>query len=170
VRNASHSTRDAVTTMEPLITLRGASLRVGERTLFTETSWVIRRGEHWGIVGPTGSGKSLLASALCGQVPVVGGAIRYHFTQGEGRAWFADGSVIRVSSDDHRRVVEALVGFHQGRWHASEERASETVDELLTRQSVEAINPFQALPDRDAPETFARRRNAVTAPSALSRS
>jgi len=121
--------------MEPLVTLRDGSLRVGERMFFTETNWVIRRGEHWAIVGPTGSGKSLLASALCGQVPVVGGAIRYHFPEGEERAWFPDGSVIRVSSDDHRRLVEAMVGFHQGRWHASEEGASETVDELLTRRS-----------------------------------
>ena len=56
--------------MEPLVTLRDGSLRVGERMFFTETNWVIRRGEHWAIVGPTGSGKSLLASALCGQVPL----------------------------------------------------------------------------------------------------
>jgi molybdate transport system ATP-binding protein len=55
----------------------------------------------------------------------------------------------------------APVGFHQGRWHAGEERASETVDELLTRQSVEAENPFQALPARAAPELFERRRDAV---------
>jgi molybdate transport system ATP-binding protein len=92
---------------------------------------------------------------------VVGGAIRYHFPEGEERAWFPDGSVVRVSSDDHRRLVEAMVGFHQGRWHASEERASETVDELLTRRSVEAINPFQALPAREVPDIFERRRNEV---------
>jgi molybdate transport system ATP-binding protein len=143
---------------EPLVTLRDAAVRVGERTLFPGTNWVLRRGEHWSILGPTGSGKSLLAGALCGQVPVVGGGIRYHFPEGEERAWCPEGSVIRVSSDDHRRLLEAQAGFHQGRWHSSEDRAGASVEELLTRRSVEAIHPYQVLADRDDPQVFARRR------------
>ena len=148
-----------MTTREPLVTLRDAALRAGERTVFAGTNWVLRRGEHWAIVGPTGSGKSLFASALCGQVPVVGGGIRYHFPDSEERGWFPEGSVVRVSSDDHRCLVEAQAGFHQGRWHSSEDRAGRKVEELLTRHSVEATNPYQVLPERDDPQVFERRRS-----------
>jgi molybdate transport system ATP-binding protein len=143
----------------PLVTFRNAALQVAERTLFAGTNWVVRRGEHWAIVGPTGSGKSLLASALCGQVPVVGGGIRYHFPEGCERGWFPQGSVVRVSSDDQRLLVEAHTGFHQGRWHASEHEAGATVADLLTRNRVEAINPYQALPECGDPASFERRKN-----------
>ena len=129
----------------PLFSLRDAALQVGERTLFAGTSWVVRRGEHWAIVGPTGSGKSLLASALCGRVPVVGGGIRYHFPAGWERPWFEEGSVVRVGSDELRLLVDAQIGFHQGRWHATESGAGQTVGELLGRRSVEAMNPYQVL-------------------------
>lgn len=143
---------------EPLFTLRDAALQVGERTLFAGTTWVVRRGEHWAIVGPTGSGKSLLASALCGRVPVVGGGIRYHFPEGWERAWFQEGSVARVSSDELGLLVDTQLGFHQGRWHASESGAGQTVAELLGRRSVEAVNPYQVLAAHDDGADFERRR------------
>ncbi len=142
---------------ELLVSLQDAALQVGERTLFAGTSWVLRRGEHWAIVGPTGSGKSLLASALCGQVPVVGGGIRYHFPGGWDRPWFQPGSVVHVSSEEQKLLLETQTGFHQGRWHASE-HAGATVAELLGRRSVEALNPYQVLDEHRDVAAFERRR------------
>ena len=148
---------------EPLVTLRDVAICVGETTLFPHTNWVLRGGEHWGIVGASGSGKSLLARALCGRAHVARGRVQYHFlTNDQERdaqyGWFPTGSVMHVSPDDHAEFARPQLGFHQARWHASESTAGSTVRELLTRQSVEAINPYEVLPALGDPAEFERRR------------
>jgi molybdate transport system ATP-binding protein len=148
---------------EPLVSLRGVAIRVGERTLFPDTTWVLHTGEHWGIVGANGSGKSLLARALCGRAQVLRGRVQYHFlADGQERdaqyGWFPTGTVMHVSADDYAELARPQLGFHQARWHASESATGATVRELLTRQSVEAINPYEVLPALDDPARFERRR------------
>jgi molybdate transport system ATP-binding protein len=146
---------------QALVTVCGISIRAGEQLVFPNTSWVLFRGEPWAVVGPNGSGKSLLARALCGQALVVEGRLCYHFLAGsEDRdarcGWFPKGSVIRVSADDHHGLAQQHGRFHQARWHAAESEGA-TVRELLTRQSVEAINPYEVLPEPDDPGDFGER-------------
>ena len=64
---------------QPLLSFTGAAFRLGERLVFKNTSWVMRRGEQWALIGANGSGKSLFADAVRGRLPVVQGEFRYHF-------------------------------------------------------------------------------------------
>jgi ABC-type molybdenum transport system ATPase subunit/photorepair protein PhrA len=64
---------------QPFLSLRDGAFRLGERIIFAHTSWVFQRNEHWAILGAKGSGKSLLADALRGLLPLVHGELRYHF-------------------------------------------------------------------------------------------
>ncbi len=153
----------ADTGRDPLVTLSDVAIRAGERILFRGTSWVLRRGEPWAIVGPNGSGKSLLGKALCGQAPVVEGRVHYHFlSEAESRdaryGWFREGTVLRIGTDDQQRFARQQGGFYQARWHSSETGASAAVSDLLTRQSVEALNPYEVLPAPADPGDFERRR------------
>lgn len=52
---------------------------------------------------------------------------------------------MRVGGNDHRRLAEQFSPYHQARWHASESATGDTVAAMLTRQSVESINPYQVL-------------------------
>ena len=58
---------------QPFLSLRDGAFRLGDQILFEHTSWVLHRHEHWAIIGANGSGKSLLADALRGRLPLVHG-------------------------------------------------------------------------------------------------
>ncbi|MDE5881462.1 MAG: ATP-binding cassette domain-containing protein [Muribaculaceae bacterium] len=43
--------------------------RYGDKTIFENFNWTVRRGECWSLTGPNGSGKSLLLSMICADNP-----------------------------------------------------------------------------------------------------
>lgn len=55
---------------EPVVELSKVFIRFGRRVLFKDFSWTIRRGEHWVLCGPNGSGKTLLTALICGDSPL----------------------------------------------------------------------------------------------------
>ena len=69
---------------ENLITLEDVTLRIGGKMLLPGTSWEIRTGEHWAILGSNGSGKSALARAIKGDVPHVRGKLIRHDPEAAG--------------------------------------------------------------------------------------
>ena len=50
--------------MDPLIVLDRITTRVRDQFILKDTSWEIREGEHWAIIGPNGSGKTSLNITL----------------------------------------------------------------------------------------------------------
>ena len=56
---------------EPVLEFHGLSLAPGGRALFSDFSWVIRKGEWWGLLGENGSGKSTLMALAAGDHPQV---------------------------------------------------------------------------------------------------
>ncbi len=150
-----------------LVSVDGITVREGDRELFAGARFTLREGEHWGVLGPNGSGKSALAAALCGQLPLARGEIRWHFlAEAEARdarfGWFPRGKVVRVGGDDRRRLADRYSPYHQARWNSSESGTGDTVAALLARQAVEAQNPYEVLPpSRDDGAYEARRARVV---------
>lgn len=62
-------------TNEPVIRLRDAGIRLGERTLWTHADLVLRAGEFMAVLGPNGVGKTTLIRAILGLVPASSGSI-----------------------------------------------------------------------------------------------
>ncbi len=56
-------------TGEPVIELRGVTVRYGRRTVLDRFDWTVRTGERWLVVGPNGSGKTTLLSLITGDNP-----------------------------------------------------------------------------------------------------
>lgn len=69
---------DSTSYRRPVITLEDAAFRVRDRLILPGTSWEIKTGQNWVVVGPNGVGKTTLVRALAGEVPVVAGRIRRH--------------------------------------------------------------------------------------------
>ena len=58
----------AAETDPPIVALRGAKLRLAERTLFEGADIAVLKGDRICLVGRNGSGKSTLMRALAGEV------------------------------------------------------------------------------------------------------
>ena len=115
------------------ISLQDVTLQSASGPAFEHTSWEIQQGEHWAIWGPTGSGKSLLARALCRRVPLLHGKISYFFVPDEahGRPYLLPGEILILSAETHRDFLTRYASYHQARWQSTEGEEADTVASLL---------------------------------------
>jgi molybdate transport system ATP-binding protein len=127
--------------------------------VFDSTSWVFHRDEHWAILGANASGKSLLADAVRGRLPLAQGELRYHFRAPPGLT--PEEAIGQVSFAT--RKGEAHDGVMQSRWNSLEEESGLRVRDFLAYERVMEANPFEVT-DRHEPgrRRFERqRRRAV---------
>lgn len=143
----------------PLLSLRDATFRLGDRLVFPDTSWVFRRNEQWAILGPNGSGKSLFADCLRGKLPLVRGELGYHFRPPLGLS--PEEAIGHVAFEERRRELHGAVV--QSRWNSIEEEGALLVREYLAYERVMELNPFEVrLDDAAARAAFAKRcRRAI---------
>ena len=91
------------------------------------------------MIGPNGSGKTLFASALAGQVPIIGGEAIYHFKPLQGSV--PEDAVALVSFEQQKNLAgddpAAL------RWFSAEDEETKSVHCFLSRESVCEINPYE---------------------------
>src|SRR3954452_14177668 len=59
---------------DPVIEIRGATIRFGSFTAVDQVSLDVMPGEVFGLLGPNGSGKTTLIRALCGILPFAEGS------------------------------------------------------------------------------------------------
>ena len=135
-----------------LLAFDRVAIRDGERLAFPGTRWTWRRGEQWAILGPNGSGKTLLALALCGKAPVVRGEIRYGFDASP------ENDFALLSPHVQREMILRESSFYQSRWHGSLGEGGRTVAQFLSQAGVEEINPFDVGARRGETREFRHRR------------
>jgi molybdate transport system ATP-binding protein len=145
---------------EPFLSLRDGAFRLGERIIFPQTTWVFQRHEHWAILGANGSGKSLLADALRGLLPLVRGELRYHFRPPPGLT--PEEAISHVSFEDRKAEVHDTVV--QSRWNSLEEEGASLVRDFLSYERVMDINPFEVTTrhHQARPQFERRMRRAVS--------
>ncbi|MDE6642548.1 MAG: ATP-binding cassette domain-containing protein [Muribaculaceae bacterium] len=52
-----------------IFSIKDGHARYGDKKIFENFNWTVRRGECWALKGPNGSGKSLLLSMICADNP-----------------------------------------------------------------------------------------------------
>ncbi|MCP4396391.1 MAG: ATP-binding cassette domain-containing protein [bacterium] len=147
----------------PFITLNDITLRVGDRLSFHAADWEIKTGQHWGILGANGSGKSLLTDVICRKIPIVRGRIQYFFDReaGKTRSYLKPGEILRISTEAHKELLNRHAGYHQARWQSFEGQHAPTVSELLTGKSIEHHSPFEVTPLKRSEDLYRQRREAA---------
>jgi molybdate transport system ATP-binding protein len=137
-------------------------LSVGRGTakVLSGLNWSWRADEQWAILGPDGSGKSLLVEALLGRLAVLKGAIRGPFGE-KGGELAPEEAIALVSPQVQRGLALSASSFYQSRWHSGFEDGSPTVAAFLSQDSVEGRNPYQVGGEGGRPKEFQRRRKTV---------
>ena len=139
---------------QPFLSLRDAAFRLGDRLVFEHTTWTFQRPEQWAILGANGSGKSLLADALRGRLPLVRGELRYHFRPPPGLA--PEEAISHVSFEDRKAELHDTVV--QSRWNSLEEEGASRVRDFLSYERVMEINPFEVTTRHDQARPLFERR------------
>lgn len=67
----------AMTTTEPVLSFSHASLRFGDRTLWSDVSFDVQPGEFIAVIGGNGSGKTSLLKTILGQQELTGGSVEF---------------------------------------------------------------------------------------------
>lgn len=154
------------TDAKSFITFKGVTLKINDELWFENTDWVINLGQHWAIIGPNSSGKSILTGAILGEVNVIRGRIGYFFDENSddsGRAYCKRGEIIKVSPEEYRRMLLRHGQYYQARWQSFEGDTVATVADFLTGQRIERISPYEVTPLRFTEAEYQTRRDqAVT--------
>lgn len=114
----------------PLISMVGATLRLGNSWVVSDVDWCLRRGENWVVWGANGAGKSTLARALQGRVPVVRGRIVHHYLE-DGSSPAAAGGTALVSSDQYHQLIQREQLLDEMRAFSGRVDQTTTVADLL---------------------------------------
>jgi molybdate transport system ATP-binding protein len=143
---------------KPLLELEAVSLRIDNRLVFRNTNWSFQRDQNWALVGSNGSGKTLLARAIAGELPTATGEIRYGFRTPAGS--IPEDLVALISFEQQK----ALAGDAPPavRWFSVEQEEAPLVEQFLSQDSVEEVNPFEVrIRPPGASVLFARLRRHI---------
>jgi molybdate transport system ATP-binding protein len=151
---------------KPFILLNDITINLNGKSLFERTHWLMESGQQWAIIGPNGSGKPLLANALCGRINTTGGEIRYFFENGDaagpGKTYFNRGEIVLLSPENHQEQLQQYGLYHQARWQSFEGDEVLTVTDFLSGRNIEHVSPYEVTPLKTDPEVYlSRQKKAV---------
>ena len=148
----------------PFITLQDITLKIDSRTAFEHAGWEILPGEHWAVLGPTGSGKTLLVHALTRSIPLQHGRITYYFdplAHPQGSPYAKSREILVLSPENHRDFLKQFADYHQARWQSFEGDDAPTVSHLLSTKSIEHHSPFETTPYTIDEALYEQKRRQV---------
>src|ERR1700761_7165625 len=123
-----------------LLSIDIAVLKLGNTPVFTNLNFHINKGEHWALIGESGSGKSALLQVIAGKFHLSAGSIRYYFHE----EFLQDHPVNDAHLTFHRLIAMVEPRHHfrnlsntsdfyyQQRYNSSDSEDALTVEEYLS--------------------------------------
>jgi molybdate transport system ATP-binding protein len=161
--------RGCRTSGAPLLVVRGLELRLHGRRFFAGLDWQMREGEQWAVVGPNGSGKTLLARVIMGEVPASRGEIEYRFGRTGTGARAAEptdfppgGAMQHVAFESQQACLAGAESYYQARWESSSSEATARLSEWLGPVGRGGNGAQARQPATARAPTSVRRRSVVS--------
>jgi len=125
--------------MHPLFSIANAKVRLFNTTVFANLNFSVSKGQHWAIIGESGSGKSALLQTIAGNLNASGGTVRYHFfdefiqEHTEQRGYITHHKLIALVEPRHhfRNLSNTTEFYYQQRYNSSDSEDALTVTEYL---------------------------------------
>lgn len=110
-----------------IVCLKNVVTRLPELRFSAPLNWDIKEGEQWVIIGPNGSGKTLIADTM-----------QQKFALKEGEVTFCDNNKVSsfiksIAFKDIYSLTDCKNSYYQQRWHSTEADNIPTVEELLEK-------------------------------------
>jgi molybdate transport system ATP-binding protein len=126
--------------LNTLFSIDNATVRFLTNVLFNDLTFKINKGEHWALIGESGSGKSALLQTIAGRFNITGGTVNYYFQQDiAGLPLAGDGQSLNtklialVEPRHHFRNLSNTTDFYyQQRYNSSDSEDALTVDDYLS--------------------------------------
>ncbi len=134
-----------------MVRLEKVGLQINGRWVLEEISFSIRPGEHTWVYGETGSGKTILAAVLAGEIVPSCGEVEYG-EDSSGRP-ICEHDVLYVSFEEQRLFHQESDGYYQVRWEQEALWETVSVRRWLEPDLVWDWNPFEV---REREFDFAR--------------
>lgn len=113
----------------PVISLRGGVIRDESRRFREPVDFTLNADEHLAIVGPNGSGKTVLVETLSGLLYLERGELRYDFGKPGGKAC---DNIRHVTFRDAYGTADRGY-YYQQRWNSSDREEAPLASEALGR-------------------------------------
>ena len=116
----SHPPKTVSTNLQPLVEIRGATVRYMQKPVIKRLDWTILEGQNWALLGPNGSGKTTLLNLMYGDHPQVYANRVYMFGRRRGSGetvWEIKDRIGLVSAElqmRYRKPVTALEAVISG--------------------------------------------------------
>ena len=122
-----------------IISIEQAIPRLPEIRFQEPIQWQIRKGEQWAVIGPNGSGKTILADLLQGRYALKEGMVKL------GLRGKVHEIVKSIAFKDIHSLADNRNAYYQQRWHATETDELPTVESLLVNTSGVIFDRIQAV-------------------------
>ena len=110
---------------QPIINLENITIRIRDKFILSNTSWVIKQNQQWVIIGANGAGKTSLVRSIVGELPVVQGKIGY-----PGGKAIKD-NICYVSFERHQRLIAREEARDDSRYFSGKFNDVATAGKLL---------------------------------------
>lgn len=116
---------------ETIIEISAAIPRLEHLQFEEAINWQIKSREHWAVIGPNGSGKTILIDILLGKYALKSGEIICKNSKGEN---LSISSVAKsVAFRDIYSIIDSQNSYYQQRWNKGDEQEIPHVKELVSK-------------------------------------
>jgi molybdate transport system ATP-binding protein len=122
-----------------LFSINHVTVRYLNNTLFTNLNFTVNRGEHWALIGESGSGKSALLQTIAGRFNITNGDIAYYFfdefikqqTDAEGNLTYHKLIALVEGRHHFKNLSNTSDFYYQQRYNSSDSEDALTVEQYL---------------------------------------